>query len=282
MIAQSSLEASDRMLSMAGAQHGETYRLLKEYVDSQSHTEGHDTREALLGVAALLVQVGLEINNPLELLKGAQKLTEIHESQRQERIAKRQADTTTETELSSSDWSTSLYMQYATAIYGAQAALMGGCCGGGVVNPEEIIIPHPSELTCLSRHMRFAAAAYGSKSCKFMGCCDSLAYWASDEDAIVALTGVEREDVLYLAQERHELYSPAHFVAIDHTNKEVVVAIRGTMSIHDVLVDLVCQSAVFETVYDYDTSTITGKAHGGFLKSAQLLTNDLHELVILC
>jgi len=169
-------------------------------------------------------------------------------------------------------------MQYATAIYGAQVALMGGCCG--VVNPDEIIIPHPSELTCLSRHLKFAAAAYGAKSCKFMGCCDSLAYWASDEDAIVALTGVTRDDILCLAQERHELYRPAHFVAIDHAHKEVVVAIRGTMSMHDVLVDLVCQSVVFETVHDYDTTLIEGKAHGGFLKSAQTLVNDLHELVM--
>jgi hypothetical protein len=42
-LAQSSLEATDTLLDLAGAQHGSTLRLLKEYVDSQSHTNGHDT-----------------------------------------------------------------------------------------------------------------------------------------------------------------------------------------------------------------------------------------------
>jgi len=240
-IAQSSLTASDRVLSLAGAQQGETYRVLKEYVDSQSHTQGHDTREALLGVAALVVEVGMEIDKPFELIRGAQKLAELHKVQRDERIAKRQSEMTSTTrsdDTISNDWSTSLYMQYAMAIYGAQAALTA-CCGNPLFT-EEITIPHPSDLTSLSRHMRYAAAAYGAKSCKFMGCCDSLAYWASDEDAIVKLChGVEKENILAMAQERHELYQPAHFVAIHHVQKEVVVAIRGTMSMHDVLVDLV-------------------------------------------
>ena len=270
MIAQSSLEASDRVLSLVGGEDGETYRLLAEYVESQSHTDGHNTREALLGLSALLVEVGqeLSVTNPLQLIKGAQKLTVIHETQRQERIAKRQQDTSDVT-----DWTTSLYMQYATAIYGAQAAVMG-CCGT-TVDEHDIIIPHPSELTSLSRHMRYAAAAYGAKSLKFMGCCDSLGYLASDKDAILSLTGINQSDVLYMAQERLELYHPAHFVAADHNNEEVVVAIRGTMSIHDVLVDLVCQSDDF--VWD-DDGTL-GKAHGGFLKSARVLSKGLHELV---
>ena len=276
MIAQSSLEASDRVLSLVGAENGETYRLLADYVESQSHTDGHDTREALLGLAALLVEVGQELSvaNPLQLIQGAQQLAVLHETQRQERIAKRKSNATTTP--TSSDWTTSLYMQYATAIYGAQAAF---CCGS-TIDDNEIIIPHPSELTSLSRHMRYAAASYGAKSLKFMACrADTLSYFASDEDAIVSLTGIQNQNVLYMAQERHQLYRPAHFVAVDHGNKEVVVAIRGTMSLHDVLVDLVCQSNDFTSVYDNDETLMEGKAHGGFLKSAQVLSNDLHELV---
>jgi hypothetical protein len=51
-------------------------------------------------------------------------------------------------------------MQYGTAIYGAQAAMLG-CCGGGggggggggtnvLQDKDEIVILHPSELSSLS------------------------------------------------------------------------------------------------------------------------------------
>jgi hypothetical protein len=279
MIAQTSLHASDRVLVMAGAQDGETYRLLKEYVDSQAHADGHDTRQALLDVAALLVQVGQELSNvhPMELIKGAQQLAEIHHEARDTRINQRKQEQQHST--NDDDWSTSLYMQYAAAIYGTQAALLG-CCGGGSMD-KEIIIPHPSELTSLSRHMKFAAAAYGAKSCKFMKCHDSLQYWTSDVDAIVSLTGILPGDVLYMSQDSFTstLYRPAHYCAIDHANQEVIVSIRGTLSMQDVLVDLVCHSEAFQSVHNDHSTLIQGRAHGGFLKSAQTLANDLHELV---
>lgn len=283
MIAQTSLHASNRVLIMAGAQDGETYRLLKEYVDSQSHTNGHDTRQALLDVAALLVQVGQELSNvhPMELIKGAQQLAEIHQEARDTRINQRKQEQEQQHSTNDDEWSTSLYMQYAAAIYGTQAALLGCCGAGGTIDQNEIVIPHPSELTSLSRHMKFAAAAYGSKSCKFMKCHESLQYWTSDVDAIVSLTGIRPEDVLYMSQDSFTstLYRPAHYCAIDHANDEVIVSIRGTLSIQDVLVDLVCQSEAFQSVHNDHSTLIEGRAHGGFLKSAQTLANDLHELV---
>jgi hypothetical protein len=77
----------------------------------------------------LVVEVGsAEVNNPFLLIQGDQKLTKIHRAQRKERIAKRQAESTTIAQSTSMDWSTSLYVQYATAIYGAQVALLA-CCG---------------------------------------------------------------------------------------------------------------------------------------------------------
>jgi hypothetical protein len=51
---------------------------LQEYIDLQLHAPGHETRQDLLGVAALLVQVlgilDTDKNNPLVLLKGASQL----------------------------------------------------------------------------------------------------------------------------------------------------------------------------------------------------------------
>jgi len=49
--------------------------------------------------------------------------------------------------------------------------------------------------------------------------------------------------------------------------------------VHDVLVDLVCESAPFDSVFDDDSTFLKGWVHRGFLKSAQRLANDLHEPV---
>jgi hypothetical protein len=92
-------------------------------------------------------------------------------------------------------------MQYATAIYGAQAAMLG-CCGGDGTNvlqdKDEIVILHPSELSSLSQHSQFAAAAYSAKSLKFMVVCDSLIYWTSNESAIYQLCGIPPNNALYI------------------------------------------------------------------------------------
>jgi len=63
-----------------------------------------------------------------------------------------------------------------------------------------------------------------------------------------------------------------------------VIAVRGTLEMHDVLVDLVCASAPLTSVHDVkeDGSEIIveGFAHSGFLKSAQYLASVLHAEVV--
>ncbi len=39
-------------------------------------------------------------------------------------------------------------------------------------------------------------------------------------------------------------------MALDHSNQQVIVAIRGSQSLHDGLVDLMCHSVEFQSVYD--------------------------------
>jgi hypothetical protein len=99
-------------------------------------------------------------------------------------------------------------MQYATAIYGAQAVMLGfcggggggGCGGGGGTNvlqdKDEIVILPPLELSSLSQHSQFSAAAYSAKSLKFMGVCNSLIYWTSNESAIYQLCGIPPNNAL--------------------------------------------------------------------------------------
>ena len=74
------------------------------------------------------------------------------------------------------------------------------------------------------------------------------------------------------------MYRPVHYVAVDHQSESVVVAIRGTMSFHDVLVDLVCEQDVFMSVAAGD-EPLKGNVHKGFLASAKYLSTELREPV---
>ncbi|TPX51847.1 hypothetical protein SeLEV6574_g00020 [Synchytrium endobioticum] len=62
-------------------------------------------------------------------------------------------------------------------------------------------------------------------------------------------------------------YHPTFYIIVDHPHKQVVLALRGTLSIHDLMVDLTCE---------YETVTLPSgweaKAHGGMLRAAQALT----------
>ncbi|GBG24482.1 Lipase, putative [Hondaea fermentalgiana] len=72
-------------------------------------------------------------------------------------------------------------------------------------------------------------------------------------DGVEALTGVPGHDVIHHAPETSAMYSPAHYVAVDHANENIVVVIRGTMHVADLLVDLVCEQVNFTCRTDDDT-----------------------------
>uniref|UniRef100_A0A7S4S8V7 sn-1-specific diacylglycerol lipase n=1 Tax=Ditylum brightwellii TaxID=49249 RepID=A0A7S4S8V7_9STRA len=242
-ITKASLKASDIILSATGAQQGETLRLLSKRVASQEGDK-RDMGNALIGLISLLAKVGGYhlSNNPLALMPAARSLAALHEEQRRERIRRRHESST-----------------------------------------FRLRVPLSSDMLSLSKHMRYAAAAYGLIG---MGNCWSRygkgqVPWMCDEDVIQDLTGLNRSDIICI-NPGEGIYQPAHFVAIDHKDKEVIVAIRGTMSIQDVLVDLVCQTENFTSVPEdeEDEMVVEGKAHEGFLKSAQRLAGKLHEPVV--
>ena len=86
----------------------------------------------------------------------------------------------------------------------------------------------------------------------------------TDLGALHALTGVGEADVL-LAEWSSGLYCPGHLVLLDHVSSAVVVAVRGSARVQDVLTDLVCERATFECELG------TGWAHAGMLKAATRL-----------
>eukprot|EP00217_Crustomastix_stigmatica_P012788 CAMPEP_0183797628 /NCGR_PEP_ID=MMETSP0803_2-20130417/16442_1 /TAXON_ID=195967 /ORGANISM="Crustomastix stigmata, Strain CCMP3273" /LENGTH=573 /DNA_ID=CAMNT_0026042301 /DNA_START=93 /DNA_END=1814 /DNA_ORIENTATION=+ len=85
---------------------------------------------------------------------------------------------------------------------------------------------------------------------------------ASDERLHLAEhTGIQPEDVLY-SQETSTLRCPAHYVCVDRHRCRVVVVLRGTLSVRDLLTDLTARPLRVPP---------HGCVHGGMFASAQEL-----------
>ncbi|XP_071763907.1 diacylglycerol lipase-beta [Centroberyx gerrardi] len=133
-------------------------------------------------------------------------------------------------------------------------------------NPDDIVIHSPSspigedletELEKAAHCMQFAAAAYGwpmyiyshplTGPCKLSGdCCRSQAaeydivggdHLGCHFSSILHSTGLQYRDFIHVSF-HNQIYEIPFFVALDHKREAVLVAVRGTLSLKDVLTDL--------------------------------------------
>jgi len=134
------------------------------------------------------------------------------------------------------------------------------------------------------RLMRYAAATFGAEMLAglFEGASLSGAAeaWAvkreggSSGDAAIACAGIDGEvQVLEFEQSRADIFMPGYLVTVDKSLGCVVVALRGTASISDVLADLVCQPIRIALGGE------DGLAHDGMLRAAERLSATLERLV---
>ncbi|XP_056912325.1 diacylglycerol lipase-beta isoform X1 [Takifugu flavidus] len=133
-------------------------------------------------------------------------------------------------------------------------------------DPETIVEHSPSspieedlevELEKAAHYMQFAAAAYGwplyiysnlfTGPCKLCGdCCKSSGadydiiggdHLGCHFNSILQTTGLQYRDFVYVSF-HNQIYEIPFFVALDHKREAVLVAVRGTLSLKDVLTDL--------------------------------------------
>ncbi|KAJ3104281.1 hypothetical protein HK100_004081 [Physocladia obscura] len=136
--------------------------------------------------------------------------------------------------------------------------------------------PLPHLLRNFERYCRFSSASYGAEFMKLMGV-GKLRDIHSTDDSIHANhfafsihADIPVNDILHssfmsdttgLAQEKPTMDAVINYVTLDRAAKVVVVALRGTMALNDVLTDL-----------KFDYATFMGhKVHSGILRSAALL-----------
>jgi transposase-like protein len=103
------------------------------------------------------------------------------------------------------------------------------------------------------RYMRYSTAAYGDSmiAAAEMDVCGKFDSRLSrlTRAKISAHVGVPEEDIVlmdvdYGGDARHL----RHFVAIDHKNKKVVLSIRGTFSLSEIVVDVAAFSSKHQSV----------------------------------
>lgn len=102
-------------------------------------------------------------------------------------------------------------------------------------NNNNMVIPLDDQLT---RSMRFAFAAYGLDVVRLLGykTADRV---QSNQDLVGQLVG---NDVKCIdADWTSSLDHPAYYLAVDHQNQQIVLAIRGSISVYDFIGDLRCQ-----------------------------------------
>ena len=89
----------------------------------------------------------------------------------------------------------------------------------------------------------------------------------SNDQVLIEKTGIAKDDLILSCWDLKH-FQPGHYVAIDHETCSIIIGIRGTMSIHDVLTDL---SGRNERFYD-------GHAHRGIVAAAR----TIYDKVISC
>jgi hypothetical protein len=73
---------------------------------------------------------------------------------------------------------------------------------------------------------------------------------------------------------------PAHYIAVDHSMKKIVISIRGTCSLQDLIVDLVCEPKElkpfeWQSFYGDDDRIKSGYVHSGFWTAANRLSDKI-------
>lgn len=151
----------------------------------------------------------------------------------------------------------------------------------------EILQQGPATTMALPPHaeraMRFSAATFGALF--LAGLADGLsvapairAYGGgqsrSPAEMALAAAKVEGRVTVLDFEETSEHFVPGFMVAVDHELNLVVLALRGTSSAKDVLVDLVCEAVPCEL------GGVQGLAHGGMLRAAQRVSDRLLQLVL--
>lgn len=118
-------------------------------------------------------------------------------------------------------------------------------------------------------YLDFALATYGYLLLRLTGIIhpayEPLVEGSRGQDVARYVLQLDEQDFIVSHLDGEEINLPRHFVAFDHSRQSIVVAIRGTNSISDIITDLICANEPFENGY----------AHGGMKSAAEIICKSL-------
>ncbi|KAG7393307.1 hypothetical protein PHYBOEH_006149 [Phytophthora boehmeriae] len=101
------------------------------------------------------------------------------------------------------------------------------------------------------------------------------------QTALQLETKVRSDDIVY-SSFRNSVYLPAFAVMLDHERQEVVIAVRGTLSLEDCLTDAIAYGMSMDDVAKrWGCDGVGEYAHQGFLTCAESIYLELNRLGIL-
>lgn len=139
---------------------------------------------------------------------------------------------------------------------------------------------HPTIDYELGRCMAYSCACYGTLAMNFL---DFIPRGMCVFDVFAALVpGVQPQDIVKSQFFVTGIGSPGYVLLIDHSRSCVVLAVRGSLHLADILTDLKCEhmpcnTSLFQDSPAYREFTTPSQAHEGFLLSANSLDVDLRE-----
>jgi hypothetical protein len=107
-------------------------------------------------------------------------------------------------------------------------------------------------------------------------------YLPSDAPKIEKLAHVCRvyKSNIHYWSSNNEKSFPAHAVFLDHKSKSVVVAIRGSTTINDWVIDFQMGYDPYELYLPGEKEPITGSVHGGIFRAAQSVSLNCKNIVV--
>ncbi|KAG2440965.1 hypothetical protein HXX76_003818 [Chlamydomonas incerta] len=169
------------------------------------------------------------------------------------------------------------YMRFATAVYGWKMFLWLNrtnvqrwcnlCVGRG--------------CGCC-RQSAYFVEAVGPNVGPSEGCCSAVKLM--EREAITQMTGAADEDILYVCYDNKVEGILPYYIAVDRARRSIVMAVRGSLSLRDVVTDLLCAPAQMD-IPGVDGRDDKGRnklwAHRGILLSTLAILKDLREQGVL-
>jgi hypothetical protein len=152
-------------------------------------------------------------------------------------------------------------------------------------NEEDRVIMQ--ELAYYSKYAQIIYSRLRNLILQEFGLGDETTHFTRDSETLFdsgyRLSSLECGDaILFYASFLNGIVSTPYAILVDTSTKKVLITIRGTMSIEDMVVDLQYKPALLEKIGVVCGSNLKGHScHKGFLARSKWLYNDIHKTKVL-